>query len=127
MPHDRPVNPPSTEAGDAPISLEAESADLLEVLRSAGTTDAGGNPIIPVTDDVQWAINRTQEALNDPLRKLLVRDASEPQELVTTNTDPRPPTTEKRFPCGDCGQFVTATERHTWEDCRAYEQARGAR
>ena len=29
----------------------------------------------------------------------------------------------ERFPCGDCGQMVTASESHTWEDCRAYESA----
>ena len=55
-----------------PISLEAEAADLLEVLRTAGTVDDQGEPYIPVTDAVQFAMNRVQMALDDPLRAVLV-------------------------------------------------------
>jgi len=32
-----------------------------------------------------------------------------------------------KFPCGDCGQMVTATELHTWDDCRKWEAAEYAR
>ena len=28
------------------------------------------------------------------------------------------------FPCGECGQVVTATELHTYEDCLRFKAAK---
>jgi len=78
---DLPVQPAGLDEPaltDQPISLEAEVADLLDVLRTAGTVDGQGDPYIPVTDAVQFAINRVQLALDDPLRSLLL-GAPEPE------------------------------------------------
>ena len=46
------------------VTLREVGNDLLETLRTAGTVDTNGEPIIAVTDEVQQAMNRMQAALD---------------------------------------------------------------